>query len=263
MEIAGAKVLLTGANGGIGQAIARALAAKDAELVISGRRADALEPVARELGARTVVADLADRAQLDRLVAEAGQVDILVANAALPSSGEFLDYTPEQLDRALDVNLRAPMLMALALGPKMVAAGRGHIVMIGSIAGRAASPATSLYSAAKFGLRGFSLGFRQDLHGTGVGVSVIEPGFVRDAGMFADTGAKPPGGFRTVSPQQVADACVTAIERDRGEVLVAPVEMRVASLVALLSPRLSELVQRRALGDPRVQQMIDSQRGKR
>lgn len=263
MDVAGAKVLLTGANGGIGQAIARALAAKGAELVLSGRRADALEPVARDLGAATIIADLSDRSEIDRLVKEAGKVDVLVANAAIPSSGEYLDYTTEQIDRALDINLRAAMMMAHALAPAMVEAGRGHIVMVGSVAGRAASPGTSLYNATKFGLRGFSLGFRQDLRGTGVGVSLIEPGFVRDAGMFADTGAQAPGHARTVSPEQVGAATVRAIERNRGEVVVAPVELRVGGVLGGAFPRLAELTQRSMLRDARVRQMIEAQRGKR
>lgn len=263
MDIAGATVLLTGANGGIGQAIARALTAQGAELVLTGRRADALEPVARELGARTILADLAARDQVERLLDEVGPVDVLIANAALPSSGALLEYTTEQIDRALDVNLRAPIMMARRLAPAMVLAGRGHIVMVGSLSGRTASPEASLYAATKFGLRGFALGFRQDLHGTGVGVSLVQPGFVRDAGMFADTGATPPAGARTVSPEQVAGACVAAIERDRGEVNVAPVELRLGSAVGGLFPGLAARVQRRVQRGGGMRRLVDAQRGKR
>src|SRR5262249_26323753 len=152
-------------------AIARALAAKGADLVLSGRREEALTAVADELPARTVVADLAEAADVERLAGEAGEIDILIANAAMPASGDVLDYTPEQIDRALMVNLRSQIMLCRLLAPAMVAAGRGHIVLVGSLSGKAASPAASLYNATKFGLRGFAHGFRQDLHGTGVGVS--------------------------------------------------------------------------------------------
>src|SRR4029453_5378903 len=128
-------------------------------------------PRAAELGARAAAPDLADPEQVERLAAEAGAVDILVANAALPSSGQLLDYTMEQIDRSLAVNLRAPVALARLLAPAMVTAGRGHIVLVGSLSGKVASPETTLYTAAKFGLRGFAHGLRQDLHGTGVGVS--------------------------------------------------------------------------------------------
>lgn len=263
MKINGMKVLLTGANGGLGRAIGHALKAAGAELVVTGRREDVLAPVARELDARMLPADLADRSQVAGLAEAAGPVDILVANAALPSDGEVLTYTPEQIDRALEVNLRAPVMLTRLLAPSMVAAGRGHIVMIGSMSGKAASPAASLYNATKFGLRGFALGLRQDLHGTGVGVSLVQPGFVRDAGMFHDTGMKPPGGMRTVSPGQVARAVVTAIQRDRAEINVAPPEMRVLGAIAGQFPGVAERVQRRAVEPETLERLADAHRAKR
>src|SRR5262249_20235853 len=113
MQIAkGTRALVTGANGGIGPAIARALHPAGADRIVRGRRADALRPLADALGARTVVADLADRAAMARCMDDAGPLDVLVANAALPSSGPLVDFTPDQIDRALDVNLRAPIMMA-------------------------------------------------------------------------------------------------------------------------------------------------------
>ncbi|GAA3195113.1 SDR family NAD(P)-dependent oxidoreductase [Actinocorallia longicatena] len=265
MEIRGATVLLTGANGGLGLAIGRALKAEGAELVVTGRREDALKPVADELGARMVLADLADREQVAALAERAGAIDVLVANAALPSSGELLEYSPEQVDRALDVNLRAPIMLARQLAPAMVAAGRGHLVMVGSISGKTATAASSLYNATKYGLRGFTLGFRQDLHGTGVGVSLIQPGFVRDAGMFHDTGAKTPGGARTSTPRQVARGVLSAIRRNRAEVNIAPFEIRALSAIGGQFPGFSERVQRLVVrpGDPDMKRFLDAQKTKR
>jgi short-subunit dehydrogenase len=238
-------VLLTGASGGIGHAIARALAARGAQLVLTGRRADVLEPLAAELGGRAIALDLADRDAAARLAEEAGEVEILVANAALPASGTLDDYTDEQVDRALDVNLRAPILLAKLLSEPMAARGRGHLVFISSLSGKSAQGGGALYSATKFGLRGFALSLREDLRPAGVGVSTIFPGFIRDAGMFARSGVQLPRGVGTRSPEDVAAAVVRAIERDRAEIDVAPLGVRLGAAVSGLAPALSAAASRR------------------
>jgi short-subunit dehydrogenase len=117
--------------------------------------------------------------------------------------------------------------------------GEGHLVFISSISGKAATARASLYAATKFGLRGFAFCLRDDLRGTGVGVSVVSPGAIREAGMFADSGAKPPPGLGTGSPTQVAKAVVSAIKRNRGEVTVAPLRQRALSRIAVNAPELS------------------------
>src|SRR6478752_10211439 len=118
MQIAGSNVLLTGATGGIGQAIAGAGASRGGKLILTGRRIDVLGPLAQQLDARTAAVDLAEPAELERLVRDAGEVDILVANAALPASGALDSFTVQEIDRALDVNLRAPIVLAHALVPQ-------------------------------------------------------------------------------------------------------------------------------------------------
>ena len=137
---AGATVLLTGATGGIGQAIARALAQRGVRLIMTARRAELLNALAREFSAWTVTCDLAQRDDVRQLaaVAESERVDVLVANAGLPASGLLTELTAEQVDRMLEVNLRAPIALAHALAPGMVARGSGHIVFISSLAGKAA-----------------------------------------------------------------------------------------------------------------------------
>jgi uncharacterized protein len=241
ITLAGSTALLTGATGGIGQAIAAALAARGVGLILSGRRRGELTRVAGELGARTIVCDLAVRADVDRLAAEAlaAQVDLLIANAALPASGWLVDLTPAEIDRMLDVNLRAPIMLAHALAPAMIARARGHLVFVSSLSGKTASPASSLYSATKFGLRGFALGLREDLHPHGVGVSVVAPGFIRDAGMYARTDVRLPLGVGTRSPEDVAAAVITAIERNRAELDVAPVGLRVGAAIGSVAPGLA------------------------
>ncbi len=258
MKIDGARILLTGATGGIGGAIAKALAERGARLVVSGRRRDVLERLAAQLPAESVecvVADLADPAQVDELVAAAGAVDVLVANAALPASGPILDFTPEQIDRALAVNLRAPIALARALLPAMIERGSGHLVFMSSLAGKVAPPGSALYSATKFGLRGFALALREDLHGTGVGVTAIFPGFVREAGMFAETGVRLPRGVGTSTPEQVARAVVAGIERGKVEIDVAPLPMRAGARIAAVAPSLVASVQRR-LGSREIAQRV-------
>ena len=263
MEISGSTVLLTGATGGLGQAIARALSVKGAQLVLTGRRADVLEPLASELGARALAVDLSEASEVDRLLSEAGELDILVANAALPASGTLDSFTLDQIDRALDVNLRTPIAMAHALAPAMVRRGRGHLLFMSSLSGKAATAGSSIYNATKFGLRGFSAAMRAELHGTGVGVSAVFPGFIREAGMFAEAGVKLPKGVGTRSPEDVARAVVQAIERNRGEVDVAPMSLRLGSVLAGLTPEISAAITRKAGSDKIVANMADGQRRKR
>ena len=132
MDLRDANVLLTGASGGIGQELAVAMAASGAKLVLTGRRTDMLESLAEKLGGRTVSADLADRDAIEELLKAAGEIDVLVANAALPATGLLADYPIGEIDRALDVNLRAPIVMAKLAGENMAARRRGHLVFMSS-----------------------------------------------------------------------------------------------------------------------------------
>jgi short-subunit dehydrogenase len=259
----GRSVLLTGATGGIGHAIARAAAARGARLVLTGRRADVLEPLAAELSARAIACDLSRPEEVSRLLGEVGNADALIANAALPASGRLSSFGVEELDAALAVNLRAPMVLAHGLSAGMVARSSGHIVFISSISGKTASVGGSVYSATKFGLRGFALGLREDLRGTGVGVSTVFPGFISDAGMFHESRAELPGYVGMRTPEQVADAVVRAIERDRSEIDVAPLSVRVGAAVAGLAPELSGRLQRRLGSDKVADAMAEGQRAKR
>ena len=265
LQLAGATALVTGATGGLGGAIASALRDRGAELLLSGRRAAELASVAAPLQARTALADLTVREDVERLGAlalEAG-VDVLVANAALPASGVLPDLTDVQIDRMLDVNLRAPVALARALMPGMIRRRRGHLVFISSLSGKGASPASAVYSATKFGLRGFALAIREDLRPHGVGASVVLPGFIRTAGMFAGTDVVLPRGVGTRSPQDVAAAVIGAIEHNRAEVDVAPVAMRLGASLASVAPALAAAVSRR-MGSERIAAgLAESQRDKR
>lgn len=239
MQISGSRVLLTGATGGLGHAIARALHDRGGELILTGRRAEVLALLAQELNARALAVDLAIPAEVDRLAVEAGEVDILIANAALPASGRLDTYTQEQIDRALNVNLRAPIALAHALSPGMVARGRGHLLFVSSLSGKATAPDSSLYSATKFGLRGFALGLREDLRASGVGVSVVLPGFISDTGLRANMDLRLPPGAGMRTSAQVARGVVRAIEGNRAEVEIAPLALRAGTAFASLAPELA------------------------
>ena len=252
MELGGKSVLLTGATGGLGQAIARVLAARGARLVLSSRKGDELAKLAQSLAGgdhRTIVADLAAENAAERLVAEAGEVEVLVANAGLPAGGRLERFSQEELTRALRVNLEAPIKMARELVPAMRERRSGHLVFISSLQGKVAFARTSVYTATKFGLRGFALALRDDLWGTDVGVSVVLPGFIREAGMFAESGAgRAPAGLGTSSPDEVGEGVATAIERNRAEVAVAPLRQRLAASFAHRRPRLASRATRVSAG---------------
>ena len=266
MDLAGRKTLLTGATGGLGREIAQALAGRGAKLVLSGRKAEALEQLAGELPGeehRVLPANLAEAGAAEKLAGEAGQVDILVANAGLPATGRLTDFSTEQLTGALRVNLEAPILLARALEPSMLERGAGHMVFISSLSGKSATPLSSIYNATKFGLRGFALGLRADLDPQGVGVSLVSPGTIREAGMYSDSGAPPIKGLGTGTPAQVAEAVVKAIEHNKVEVTVAPLQQRFLAHFALASPGLSVKIASGDAGQKAAAAVADGQSNKR
>jgi short-subunit dehydrogenase len=253
-ELTNRTVLLTGAPGGIGPRLATRLHGEGASLVLSGRNRGELDRWARKLKpARVVVADLSRSEDVERLAAEVGTVDVLIANAAVPASGELVTFSIEEIDRALTVNLRSAIVLANRLLPGMLSRGTGHIVLMASIHGKLPAALVSVYNATKFGLRGFGLALRQELRHTGVGVSVINPTFVRNAGMWAETGVATHPLAGQVTPDQVADAVVRAIKENRAEIDVAPLGARLAvsmpRLVAPIARRLGALAVPRAAVD--------------
>ena len=260
MTLLSGTVLLTGATGGIGQAIARALAPRSRDLILSGRRRAVLDPLAAELGARAITSDLSLPKEVERLIEEVGDVDVLIANAGVPAAGELVEFAQDEIDRMLEVNLRAPVALARALAPAMARQGRGHMVFVSSLQGKAATPLSSVYCASKFGLRGFALALREDLRRHGVGVSVVLPGFTSDAGMFAESGAKLPPWVGTRTPTDVARAVIAAVDHDRAEVEVAPLGLRLGTAIASVAPALSAAVSRRLGSEQIAARIVTGQR---
>ena len=264
-DLNGKTALVTGATGGIGNAIARALHRQGAAVKLSGRRAEVLEKLASELGERAEVlpADLSKPDEVTGLLERAGDVDLLVANAALPGSGRFDDLTAEQVDRILSVNLRAPLLLTHALLPRMLERGSGNLVYIASISGKVPAGGASVYSATKFGLRGFAFSLHEEVRAKGVGVTTVFPGFIRDAGMFADTELKLPPGAGTRTPEQVADAVLRGIATNRAEIDVAALSQRVGGRLFGPMPRLVAAAVRASGGEALADAMAEAQKPKR
>jgi len=246
MDIRGRRILLTGASGGLGMATARELSRRGGRLILTARRKELLDDLAAETGAEVVVADLANRDDVDDLIELSTGVDVLVLNAGIGGDGPVEEITSDGVDAVIDVNLRAPIQMAVAFAQHKLEEGTpGQIVLVGSLSGLAATPNTRMYNATKFGLRGFALSFRQDLDDTDIGVTLVAPGFIRDAGMFADNDISLPSGVRTKSPQDVAAGVVKAIETNPAEVYVSPVELRLSATLSTIAPNISAAIQRR------------------
>jgi short-subunit dehydrogenase len=266
MEIAGSRILLTGATGGLGRAIAKALHDKGAHLVLTARKHAALEGLATDLGgtrAEALAADLANRDDVAALPARAGRVDILIHNAALPGSGRLETYTPEQIDRVLDVNLRAGIMLTHALLPGMLERGRGHLVYVSSMSGKIPTIRASIYAATKYGLRGFAGGLRDDLHGTPVGVSAVFPGPITGAGMWAKAGVDLPRWVPKRTPQQVGAAVVESIERDKPELDVADPVQKSGAIMAALAPAFAARVRRLLPVEDLADRTAEAQRAQR
>jgi short-subunit dehydrogenase len=252
MELAGKRVLLTGATGGLGEAAAHELARQGAVLLLSGRDRQRLDDLAAQLagaGHEALAADLAEQGAAESLVERAGRVDVLIANAGLPGGAALIDLEGADVEDVVRVNLEAPIQMARCVIPQMRERGDGHLVFVASLTGKFALPESSLYSSTKFGLRGFAWSLRPELARYGIGVSLITPGFIRDAGMFAKRGRRPPPGAGTRPPSDFAAACVSAIVRNRDEVVVAPPQLRLLAQLALVAPGPVSRLLRRARPD--------------
>ena len=248
-QLASRTAIVTGASRGIGPYIARALARQRMTLVLAARSSEELEAAAatcRALGAKavTVVCDVADAASRENLVRrtteEFGMIDVLVNNAGIESTRAYETQSPDEISRIIAVNLEAPMLLTHAVLPGMLERKRGHIVNIASLAGKVGVPFELPYCATKAGLIHFTEALRSEYRGTGVSGSVVCPGFVSDAGMYADmqgkAGVKASRLAGTSSPEKVASAVVRSIQRDRPEAIVNPGPMRLLTGFAELAP---------------------------
>ncbi|WBB68551.1 SDR family oxidoreductase [Micromonospora sp. WMMD812] len=223
MRLTGAVVLVTGASSGIGAAVVRRLARDGSHVVAAGRDAARLDRLASETGATTLLTDLsrphAGRELAERALARHARVDVLVNNAGLGWAGPFGGMADPLADELLAVNLRAPIELTRALLPSMCHRG-GHLVFVGSIAGRLGVDGEAVYAATKAGLDAFAQSLRLELASRHVAVSMVVPGVV-DTPFFARRGQPYRRRIpRPLAPERVADALADAILRDRAEVYV-------------------------------------------
>jgi NADP-dependent 3-hydroxy acid dehydrogenase YdfG len=219
--LAGRTAVVTGGSRGIGRAIASALTAAGVRTVIIARDATVLEAAASEIGAHPIAADMADPAEVDRAIDEVvlhlgGTADIIVNAAGAFTLAPVADTPVAVFDAMLATNVRAPFTLVHAMLPSMIERGSGHIVSIGSVAGRNAFAGNGAYASSKFAVRGLHAVLDAELRGTGVRSTLIEPA-ATDTGLWdqIDQEKNPglPSRGAMLRPEAVADAVLFALTR--------------------------------------------------
>ncbi len=247
----GRVAIVAGASGGIGSATVRAMLDRGMNVVIAAPQDALLDAIAGEtavFGSRACVVptDITNRRDVDIAAARAlttyGRIDALVNVAGIGSSPSLADSTDEELERVLAINLLGAARMMHAVLPVMIAQRSGAIVNVGSIAGDAG--VMGIYSASKFGLRGLTDTVRREMRQYGVGVTLVQPGFVATPMNAAMNGL--PG------PEIVADAIISAIVRPRRRIVV-PRVYRLPVFLVKAFPGLTDLV----FGDRRIQERLN------
>jgi short-subunit dehydrogenase len=247
MKLAGARVILTGAAGGLGSEIAGALTQAGARIALLGRNSAAMHELSEKLTAQcgeclTFKADLLDTTErnsaIDLAISELGGIDLLINNAGMQTFRPFCEEDPVQLERTVRINTIAPMLTTHRVLPHMLQHNKGHIVNIGSTFGSIGFAWFTAYSASKFGLRGFSESLRRELGGTGVEVSYIAPRAVKTKlNSSAVYKMAEEVKMNMDEPKWVASRIVEGISRDRKELYLGFPESLFVRINALL-PRL-------------------------
>jgi short-subunit dehydrogenase len=258
MDPRGSNVLLTGAGGGLGPYVARALAADGANLALSDVSEERVDGLAAELrrtrGARVEVvpADLISADGPDTLASTAaaalGPIDVLVNNAGVEFIGPFEAHSSEEVEAIVRLNLYAPIELTRLLLPGMLERGRGHVVNMCSLAGRTAAPFGSTYCATKGGLIAFTQALRAEFPKGPVGFSAISPGFVRSVGMYGRIEGRtktPVTGL--IDPERIGKAVIRAIRDDRAEQIINQRPMKPTVLLGILAPGLAAKVNARVM----------------
>jgi uncharacterized protein len=260
----GKVALVTGGSSGLGRAIAAALVERGAQVAIAARGAEALERTAEQLrrdGRRVLAipADVTSQPDVERMIADTvrhfGRLDALVNNAGRSQRGQAIDVTPEEYQELMDLNFTALVRCTRAAMPQLLA-NRGHLVNIGSLAGKTAARYMGGYSATKFAVSAYSQQLRLELGPQGLHVLLVSPGPIRRdeprvyTGEKVDsipTSARKPGaGVKVglIDPERLANQIVDACQRRRAE-LVVPGRARVIFAITQLWPSLGDWIVRK------------------
>jgi NADP-dependent 3-hydroxy acid dehydrogenase YdfG len=210
-KLHGRRYWLVGASEGLGAALAQAMAQRGARLVLSSRRADALEAVARPLGAEVVAMDVADPASVAAAAAQVGTVDGLVWLAAVYWPMRAQDWDAEKVVAMCDINLTGCARVLGAVLPGMIARNDGHVVLTGSLSGFRGLPGAVAYGASKAGVMSLAETLRADLAHTGVRIQLANPGFIRTRLTAMNDFAMP----QLMEPAQAADQIIRLMESGR------------------------------------------------
>src|SRR3954447_9670369 len=240
-DLAGRTALVTGAAGGLGRHLVRALEDEGMQVVVSARDTARLEG----LGARAVAADLVDRDDVHRLAREAGEIDVLVNNAGIELTKRFTDLTDDDLDTMTAVNLVAPMILSRELLRGMLARGRGHVVFIASMSGKVGASCNAPYAATKSGLIGLTRALRAEYRDAPVGFSVVSPGFIAATGMWNRMDERAPLLAGEAKPERVVAAVLKAIRRDLPDLTVNGAPIRPMLALAAVAPAVFDRISQR------------------
>jgi short-subunit dehydrogenase len=227
----GKTAIITGGSRGLGTYIAEFLAKEGVNLALTARSEDGLRSTADDMSrynvkVGTYPVDITDQAGREKLLegikSDFGTIDLLINNAGMEWVCSYTALSTDFIETMIQTNLVAPMIFTRMVLPDLIAQGSGHIVTMSSLGGKRGNPYACTYSATKAGLIEWSKGLRQELSETGVGVSVVCPGFVAEAGMFAVYNQKPPWIAGETTPVKVAGAVMKAIKKDIDEIVVNP-----------------------------------------
>lgn len=248
-DFSGKTVVITGASAGVGAEVARLFFAAGARLVLAARGEDALREFASQFGIRALAVpmDVADDEACAALLAAAekrfGAVHVLVNNAGCNCRGAVAEFEAQELAQIVDVNLRAPVVLARLALPYLERAGGGAIVNVASIAGMIPVPFEAVYSATKFGLRAFSRALAEEQEGTSITVSCVSPGPI-DTGFIMTNLDKVPDYFfsQPISDAEAVAALVLACAADGRIERTIPAWTGWLATVGYLAPGLARVL---------------------
>lgn len=238
-------IIITGASSGVGEACARQFIAAGANVVLAARTQSTLESLANELGDKALahVCDVTDPKDCERLIEASlkvfGSLDILVNNAGYNARGDVADVQLEDMEKVIDVNLKAPMRLSKLALPHLLKASRAAIVNVASLAGRFPLDGEAAYSSSKFGLRAFSLALTEELRETHVTVSIVSPGPIETGFILDDIDEVPDLVFSQPmsSADEVAE-CILLCAKDGKKERAIPASSGILATAGYLLPGL-------------------------